>query len=190
MLRAQGAQPSQIRRVVVAEAMLLCAAAVPLGLAMAALVAKTVVGMAAKTLSTQALNVNTVEEARTLLVSSTSIPWATLAAAAGCGVAFAIVSALGPARMAGCVSPTAALTGFRGAGGAGPKLARTSRPSMKVRSISTQLARQNLRRTLRRTALTVAARACRAALMSLSAFAIPTLASGPDQPPPGGVTRS
>ncbi|MGI6130954.1 MAG: FtsX-like permease family protein [Bacillota bacterium] len=84
MLRAQGAQPSQIRRVVVAEAMLLCAAAVPLGLAMAALVAKTVVGMAAKTLSTQALNVNTVEEARTLLVSSTSVPWAALAAAAGC----------------------------------------------------------------------------------------------------------
>ncbi|ASA25859.1 ABC transporter permease [Paenibacillus donghaensis] len=151
-LRAIGATPAQIRKLVVLEALLLCAFGIPLGLLLGILSSRGVVSSVGSLINPEVLGVSSLDEAVEVVRGSVRIPWRQLAGAAGLGLAATLLSAWLPARMASRVPPVTAITGLVGSGVTRTRPSRRRRPA---RHILWQTARLNLSRNRGRTAVTV-----------------------------------
>ncbi|MCL6457877.1 MAG: ABC transporter permease [Gorillibacterium sp.] len=152
MLRAIGATPAQVHKLVLVEALLLCAIGIPLGLLLGTLSSRGVVGNVGAIINPDVLGVDSVDQAVQVVRSSVRTPWLWLEAAAGIGLTATLVSAWLPARLASRVPPVTAIIGLVGSG-----ISRIRRPKKHKlsRHILWQTAKLNLSRNRGRTAVTV-----------------------------------
>lgn len=154
MLRAVGATPAQVRRLVLLEALILCGIGIPIGLMSGILSSRAVAGSVGALISPDAFGVETAQQAIDTVKSHVGIPWMLVGAAAAIGLVATLLSAYLPARLASRVSPVTAISGLVGSGaGASVKRRRASKPR---RSILWHTARLNLSRNRTRTTVTVA----------------------------------
>lgn len=152
MLRAVGATPAQVRRLVLSEALLLCMIGIPLGLITGTLASSSVVGQVGTILSPDVLGVQSAEQAAQVVQQHIGIPWLWLLTAAGIGLAATLLSAWLPARLASRVPPVTAISGIPAADSGRFRRRKSSRAD---RHFLWQLAKLNLSRSRGRTAVTV-----------------------------------
>lgn len=152
MLRAVGATPAQVRRLVLNEAFMLCLVGIPLGLVTGVLASRVVVGQVGAVLNPEVLGVDSTEQAVQVVQSYVGLPWLWLLTAAGIGLAATLLSAWLPARLASRVPPVTAITGLAAAGVHRIRRRKSSRTG---RHFLWQLAKLNLSRSRGRTAVTV-----------------------------------
>jgi putative ABC transport system permease protein len=152
MLRAVGATPTQVRRLVLNEALLLCLIGIPLGLITGTLASSSVVGQVSTILSPDVLGVDSAEQAAQVVQQHIGIPWLWLLTAAGIGLAATLLAAMLPARLASRVPPVTAISGLSAAGASRFRRRKSSRAD---RHFLWQLAKLNLSRSRGRTAVTV-----------------------------------
>ena len=149
VLRAMGADKSQLYILVAAQVLLLCAIGIPIGLLLGALSAKGILTAATGMLSPEIFLVRDAGELNRLIGENSSGKGAFLLASAAVTLIFALAAALPAARYAAGVSPTVAMTGSHG------RIKRRSRRAKRIRNFEAYYARLNLKRSRGRTAITV-----------------------------------
>ena len=149
VLRAMGADKSQLYILVAAQVLLLCAIGIPIGLLLGALSAKGILTAATGMLSPEIFLVRDAGELNRLIGENSSGKGAFLLASAAVTLIFALAASLPAARYAAGVSPTVAMTGSHG------RIKRRSRRAKRIRNFEAYYARLNLKRSRGRTAITV-----------------------------------
>ena len=149
VLRAMGADKSQLYILVAAQVLLLCAIGIPVGLLLGTLSAKGILTAATGMLSPEIFLVRDAGELNRLIEENSSGKGAFLLASAAVTLIFALAAALPAARYAAGVSPTVAMTGSHG------RIKRRSRRAKRIRNFEAYYARLNLKRSRGRTAITV-----------------------------------
>lgn len=151
MLRAVGATPGQVRRLVLFEAAILCAIGIPLGLLLGTAASRLVVGSVSSVVSPELFRVENAAQAVSVVQDNMRIPLSALLGASAMGFATTLLSALFPAVLASRVPPTVAISGLVGGG-----ITMKHRTAGKqVKNILWHNARLNLSRNRVRTYLTV-----------------------------------
>ncbi len=151
MLRAVGASPGQVRRLVLFEAAILCAIGIPLGLLLGAAASRFVVGSVSAVVSPELFRVENTAQAARVIHDNMRIPLSALLGASAMGLATTLLSALFPAILASRVPPTVAISGLIGGG----ITMKHRTPGKQVKNILWHNARLNLSRNRVRTYLTV-----------------------------------
>ena len=149
VLRAMGGGRGQVYFLVTAQALLLCAAGIPLGLLLGALSARGILTAATGLLSPSVFLVQDSGELNRLIQENSGGKGLYLLVSAAVTLLFALLAALPAARYASRVPPTAAMAGRP------PAVRRRSRRTGRIRSFEAFYARLNLRRSPGRTAITV-----------------------------------
>ncbi|AIQ10689.1 ABC transporter permease [Paenibacillus durus] len=171
MLRAVGAAPSQVRRSVLSEALLLCTAGIPAGLLIGILSSGAVTRAVAANINPDTLGVESAAQTIDVLQNHLRFPWTAAVLAAAVGLAATLVSVWMPARAASRVPPVIALSGFNGESVV--KIRRRARTRAIGRFFLWETARLNLKRNRRRTVVTVVSLAMSATMfVALQSFVL------------------
>lgn len=149
VLRAIGADKSQLYFLVSAQVLLLCAAGIPLGLLLGTLSAKGILTAATGLLSPEIFLARDAGELDRLIAENSGGKSLFLLASAAVTLIFALTAALPAARYAARVTPTVAMAGSK------VKIRRRSRKQKKIHNFEAFYARLNLKRSRGRTAVTV-----------------------------------
>lgn len=149
ILRAMGADKSQLYFLVSAQVLLLCAAGIPVGLLLGSLAAKGILTAATGLLSPDIFLVRDAGELNRLIEENSGGKGMFLLASAGVTLLFALIAALPAARYAARVAPTVAMVGNQ------VKIRRRSRKEKKIHNFEAFYARLNLKRNRGRIAITV-----------------------------------
>ncbi|AIQ13096.1 ABC transporter permease [Paenibacillus durus] len=154
MLRAIGAEPRQIRSLVLGEAFLLCIIAIPLGMLAGAGFAEWLSQMIAGLFNPDMLGVSSTKEAQEVIRSYHSLSYWPFVLAGCVSLAATLLSVLVPSRKASRVSPTVAITG-RAAVSIPVRRKRTAHNVARIRHFVSYMARLNLKRNPGRTFTTM-----------------------------------
>ena len=149
VLRAIGADRSQLCFLVSAQVLLLCAVGIPLGLLLGTLSAKGILTAATGLLSPKIFLARDAAELNRLIVENSGGKVLFLLTSAGITLLFALIAALPAAQYAARVAPTVAMAGSK------VKIKRRSRKEKKIHNFEAFYARLNLKRSRGRTAITV-----------------------------------
>lgn len=149
VLRAIGADKGQVYFLVAAQALLLCAVGIPIGLLLGTLSAKGILTAATGALSPKIFLARDSEELIRLIGENSGGKAAFLLGSAAITLAFALLAALPAARYAAKVSPTVAMAGRYG------KIKRRGRKERRIRNFEAFYAWLNLKRGRGRTVITV-----------------------------------
>lgn len=161
VLRAMGADRSQLYFLVTAQVLLLCGAGIPIGLLLGTLSARGILTAATGLLSPEIFLVRDAGELNRLIAENSSGKGLFLLVSAAVTLIFALAAALPAARYASGVTPVAAMTG------SGRKIRRQVRRTQKIRNFEAFYARLNLKRSPGRTAITVLS-----LVMSITVFVV------------------
>ncbi len=161
VLRSVGSSPRQIRKMVVAEGITLCLAALPIGLSLGILLARVIFILTPQVISSSA---------KFILVPGSLLVPAIL------GLAVTFISTLKPARIAGKISPIEAITntGYR-LEKQKLKVRRWQKFICRIFSISGLLAYRNLWRNKKRFLITVFSMCLSTILFIVFTYALSTL---------------
>ena len=165
VLRAIGADKSQLYFLVSAQVLLLCAVGIPLGLLLGSLSAKGILTAATGLLSPEIFMARDAGELNRLIAENSGGKGPFLLASASVTLIFALTAALPAVQYAARVAPTVAMAGSK------VKIRRRSRKQKKIHNFEAFYARLNLKRRRGRTAITVLS-----LVMSITVFiAIPII---------------
>ncbi|AKG34955.1 FtsX-like permease family protein [Paenibacillus durus] len=154
MLRAIGAEPRQIRSLVLGEAFLLCIIAIPLGMLAGAGFAEWLSQMIAGLFNPDMLGVSSAKEAQEVIRNYHSLSYWPFVLAGCISLTATLLSVLVPSRRASRVSPTVAITG-RAAVSIPVRRKRTAHNVARIRHFVSYMARLNLKRNPGRTFTTM-----------------------------------
>lgn len=149
ILRAIGAEPNQLYKIVIVQILLLCAIAIPVGAVVGVLSANTITAAATSMINPEVFLANSSEQLSGLIHENAkgySIP---LLLGAGISLVFSLLAALPSAVYAAKVSPKIAMSGVR------QTIKRKVSKSRKITSIERHLAWLNLKRNRGRTIITI-----------------------------------
>lgn len=149
VLRAIGADKSQLYFLVSAQVLLLCAVGIPLGLVLGTLSAKGILTAATGLLTPEIFLARDAGELNRLIAENSRGKGLFLLVSAAITLIFALTAALPAARYAARVAPTVAMAGSK------VKIKRRSRKEKKIHNFEAFYARLNLKRSRGRTAITV-----------------------------------
>ena len=149
VLRAIGADRSQLYILVAVQVLLLCAVGIPIGLLLGILSAKGILTAATGLLSPEILLARDAGELNRLIAENSGGKGLFLLASAAITLVFSMTAALPAARYAARVAPTAAMAGSR------VRIRRRDRRAKRSRNFEAFYARLNLKRSRGRTAITV-----------------------------------
>ena len=149
VLRAMGADRSQLYFLVTAQILLLCAVGIPAGLLLGTLSAQGILTAATGLLSPDIFLVRDAGELNRLIAENSGGKGDFLLSSAAVTLIFAMSAALPAARYASRVAPTVAMAGSQG------KIRRRGRKAKKIRSFEAFYARLNMKRSPGRTAITI-----------------------------------
>lgn len=149
ILRAIGAEKSQLYFLVTAQVLFLCVIGIPIGLLLGSLSAKGILTAATGLISPEVFLVQDSAELNRLIAENSSGKWMFLLASAGITLLFALVAALPAARFAAKVSPVTAISGTN------IKIKRKRRNIQRIRNFERYYARLNLKRSRGRTIITI-----------------------------------
>ena len=149
VLRAIGADRSQLYILVAVQVLLLCAVGIPIGLLLGILSAKGILTAATGLLSPEIFLARDAGELNRLIAENSGGKGLFLLASAAITLVFSLTAALPAARYAARVAPTAAMAGSR------VRIRRRDRRAKRSRNFEAFYARLNLKRSRGRTAITV-----------------------------------
>ena len=149
VLRAIGADKSQLYFLVSAQVLLLCAVGIPLGLVLGTLSAKGILTATTGLLTPEIFLARDAGELNRLIAENSRGKGLFLLVSAAITLIFALTAALPAARYAARVAPTVAMAGSK------VKIKRRSRKEKKIHNFEAFYARLNLKRSRGRTAITV-----------------------------------
>lgn len=150
ILRAIGAEPNQLYKIVVVQILLLCAIAIPIGAVIGVLSANTITAAATSMINPEVFLANSSEELSGLIHENTKGYFVPLLLSAAISLMFSFLAALPSAVYAAKVSPKIAISGVSQT----IKRRKISK-SRKITNIERHLAWLNLKRNRGRTFITI-----------------------------------
>ncbi|MDT3700830.1 MAG: FtsX-like permease family protein [Thermincola sp.] len=148
-LRAIGAEPGQLYKIVITQILLLCAVAIPIGSAIGILSANTITAAATSLINPEVFLADNSEQLTNLIHSGAKAYLIPLMLSVGISLLFSFVAALPSAVYAAKVSPKVAMAGAFNA------IKRKGGKSRTIHNFERHLAWLNLRRNIGRTIITI-----------------------------------
>lgn len=149
ILRAIGAEPNQLYKIVIAQILLLCTIAIPIGAVVGVLSANTITAAATSMINPEVFLANSPEQLSGLIHENAKGYFVPLLLGAGISLVFSLLAALPSAVYAAKVSPKIAMSGV-------PQIIkRKISKSKKITSMERHLAWLNLKRNRGRTIITI-----------------------------------
>lgn len=149
VLRAIGAEPNQLYKIIIVQILLLCTIAIPIGVVVGILSANTITVVATSLINPEVFLVNSSEQLSKLIHESAKGYFTPLLLGASISLVFSFLAALPSAVYAAKVSPKIAMTGVSHI------IKRRIGRSKKIKSIQRHLAWLNLKRNRGRTIITI-----------------------------------
>lgn len=148
-LRAIGAEPNQLYKIIILQILILCAIAIPIGTIIGIISSETITGMVTNILNPDILLANNNKEITTLIHKNSTAYLFPLLLSASMSLIFSFISALPSAIYASHVSPKIAMAGST------TKIKRKIRKEKTIKNFERYLAWLNLKRNKVRTIITV-----------------------------------
>jgi len=149
ILRAIGAEPNQLYKIVIVQILLLCAIAIPIGAVVGVLSANIITAAATSMINPEVFLANSSEQLSRLIHENAKGYFIPLLLGTGISLVFSILAVLPSAFYAAKVSPKIAMAGVS------QTIKRRIGKSKKITSIERHLAWLNLKRNRGRTAITI-----------------------------------
>ncbi|VIG18237.1 ABC transporter permease [Clostridioides difficile] len=148
-LRAIGAEPNQIYKIVILQILILCTIAIPIGAVIGIISSKGITGMVTNILNPDILLANDNKEITELIHKNTTAYMFPLVLSTGISLIFSFISALPSAIYASHVSPKIAMAGST------TKIKRKIKREKTIKNFERHLAWLNLKRNKGRTIITI-----------------------------------
>lgn len=149
ILRAIGAEPNQLYKIVIVQILLLCAIAIPIGATVGVISANTITAVATSMINPEVFLANSSEQLSGLIHETAKGYFIPLLLGAGISLVFSLLAAFPSAVYAAKVSPKIAMSGVPQA------IKRKISKSKRITSIERHLAWLNLKRNRGRTIITI-----------------------------------
>lgn len=148
-LRAIGAEPNQIYKIVILQILILCTIAIPIGVVIGIISSKGITGMVTNILNPDILLANDNKEITELIHKNTTAYMFPLVLSTSISLIFSLISALPSAIYASHVSPKIAMAGST------TKIKRKIKREKTIKNFERHLAWLNLKRNKGRTIITI-----------------------------------